>query len=247
MRCPHCGRNIPDGSIFCLYCQEDISEEDRLKPKKNEKMAELDLTYRGIYFSDIASHWNWALEQLSSDINSQLGPWFDNGWKIKNAFLLPSYLTVIRGQSWKAIGIDIAISAIFRTETSNTNYTRINVIGAKIPMIRDAESNNEELFYNPKNWYGFEYIQTDAEVKKTFSCYYDGFLVYIVTPNSPAQMSGLKFGDVIYKIDEKEVKTISDFNDALVDASISKGTTIFFFRRGTQHQANVFPDYPPWF
>jgi len=227
MLCPHCNRNIPDGSIFCLSCQEDISEEDRLQPRTNEKIAELDLTYRGIYFSDVSSHWNWSLEELSSDINSQLSSWFDYGWKIKNGFLLPSYLVAIRGTNWKAIGIDIAISAIFRTAVDPSNTSRMHVTGAKIPMIRGAESNSEELFYSVKNWYGFEYLQTDAEVKKTFSCYYDGLFVYIVTPNSPAQKSGLKFGDVIYKIDKKEVKTISDFDDAFTDTSI--------------------PDYPPWF
>lgn len=246
MRCPNCKKNIPDGAKFCLNCFVDITEEDRLQPKSYEKIAELDLTYRGIYFSDISSHWNWALEQLSSDIYEQLSPWFDSGWKIKNGFLLPSNLEVIRGANWKAIGIDIAVSTLFRTETSSTYHSRVNVIGAKIQMMREIESNDTAGFYESKSWYGFEYLQTNDEVKKTFSCYYDGLFVYIVTPDSPAQKGGLKYGDVIYKINEREVKTNSDFEYAFLDISISKGIEIYFFRRGSKCKINIIPDFPPW-
>ncbi len=242
IRCPNCNKTLPDGAMFCLNCSIDIAEKDRFQPKSNEKIAKLDLTYRGVYFSDISSHWSWALEQLSSNIYEQLSPWFDSGWKIKNSFLIPSNLEVIRGANWREIGIDIAISAIFRSTTSSEHHPRVNVIGAKIEMIREIENNDTTT----KSWYGFEYLQTNDEVKKNFSCYYDGFFIYIVTPDSPAQNGGLKYGDVVYEINGIELKSDLEFENSLLDVDISEGIEFLFIRKGKKYKANIIPEYPPW-
>lgn len=245
MKCPNCNNTIPIGAKFCINCGEDIPENYFLIKKDLEKVAKIDLQYRGVWFSDVASKWQWALGEVSEDINLQLNPWIESGWKIKNNFLTINNLVVDHGTNWGGVAIDIAISSIFRTQSS-ADHSRVHVLGAEIPMIRNNTEESDDKFYSNKDWYGIICYQNDDDIKKTYSIYFEGFFTYIVIPQSPAGKAGLKFGDVVYQIEGKDIKTYLDFDEALMNASVNKGAEFCFIRKGVNYKANVIPDFPPW-
>ncbi|MFP3422430.1 PDZ domain-containing protein, partial [Bacillus sp. SIMBA_161] len=61
----------------------------------------------------------------------------------------------------------------------------------------------------------------------------DAVLVEEVTPGSPAEEAGLRVGDVITKIGDREIKRYVDLRDALYrDATVGDTITIEYLRRG---------------
>lgn len=61
----------------------------------------------------------------------------------------------------------------------------------------------------------------------------DGVFVEAITPGSPAEEAGLRVGDVIIKIGDRDIKRYVDLRDALYrDASVGDNVTIEYTRRG---------------
>lgn len=60
----------------------------------------------------------------------------------------------------------------------------------------------------------------------------DGVFIEAITPGSPAELAGLRVGDVITKIGDREIKRYVDLRDALYrDASVGDSITIEYTRR----------------
>lgn len=81
-----------------------------------------------------------------------------------------------------------------------------------------------------------EVIAVPGNVREEFGISFekeDGVFVEEVTPGSPAEEAGLRVGDVITKIGNREIKRYVDLRDALYrDANVGDRVTIEYTRRG---------------
>lgn len=81
-----------------------------------------------------------------------------------------------------------------------------------------------------------EVVAVPGNVRERFGISFDnedGVFVEAVTPGSPAEQAGLRVGDVIIKIGNRDIKRYVDLRDALYrDASVGDNVTIEYTRRG---------------
>jgi len=66
-----------------------------------------------------------------------------------------------------------------------------------------------------------------------------GVLVSEVIPGSPSEASGIKAGDIILKINQKEVGNIQAFEDALSASEDAKSIRISLYREGKSKEVNL--------
>ncbi len=66
-----------------------------------------------------------------------------------------------------------------------------------------------------------------------------GVFVFKVTLNGPAGKAGLQRGDIILKVDDKEVNTVSDLRGAVGEHKIGDTVKITYDRNGSEDTANV--------
>ena len=66
-----------------------------------------------------------------------------------------------------------------------------------------------------------------------------GVFVFKVTLNGPAGKAGLQRGDIILKVDDKEVNTVSDLRGAIGEHKIGDTVKITYDRNGSEDTANV--------
>jgi serine protease Do len=72
----------------------------------------------------------------------------------------------------------------------------------------------------------------------------EGVLIREVRPNTPAEKAGLKAGDVITKVDDHAVKTVSELRDQLRQKSEQKTVKLTLLRKGAEMSVNVEPEQP---
>ena len=81
-----------------------------------------------------------------------------------------------------------------------------------------------------------EVIAVPGNVREEYGISFDqedGVFVEEVTPGSPAEEAGLRVGDIITKIGDREIKRYVDLRDALYrDATVGDTITIEYVRRG---------------
>ncbi len=68
---------------------------------------------------------------------------------------------------------------------------------------------------------------------------YDGVVVVEVIDNSPASKAGLKEKDVIVKVDNKDVKNISEFRYYLYKHNVGDEVNITVYRNGKTESIKV--------
>ncbi len=72
----------------------------------------------------------------------------------------------------------------------------------------------------------------------------EGVLVREVRPGTPAEKAGIKAGDIIYKVDDQQVKTVNQLRERLRSRRDQKTVAIGVVRKGTQVSVNVELDTP---
>ena len=72
----------------------------------------------------------------------------------------------------------------------------------------------------------------------------EGILVREVRANTPAEKAGLKAGDVITKVDDHPVKTVSELRDQLRQKNEQKTVKLTLLRNGAEMTVNVEPEKP---
>jgi S1-C subfamily serine protease len=72
----------------------------------------------------------------------------------------------------------------------------------------------------------------------------EGVLVREVRPNTPAEKAGLKAGDVITKVDDHPVKTVSELRDQLRQKNEQKTVKLTLLRNGAEMNVSVEPEQP---
>jgi serine protease Do len=72
----------------------------------------------------------------------------------------------------------------------------------------------------------------------------EGVLVREVRPGTPAEKAGLKAGDVITKVDDHPVKTVSELRDQLRQKNEQKTLKLTLLRKGAEMDVNAEPEQP---
>lgn len=108
----------------------------------------------------------------------------------------------------------------------------VNVALPVIDMLeRDGEVTRAQLGVTIQ-----EVIAVPGNVREEYGISFDnedGVFVEAITPGSPAEEAGLRVGDVIVKIGDRDIKRYVDLRDALYrDATVGDKVTIEYTRRG---------------
>jgi len=95
-----------------------------------------------------------------------------------------------------------------------------------------------KVSYPQKPWLGVYIAEINEEASKEYG-YPVGILVTDVTDNSPALEAGIKPGDVIIGIDDKELKTIDELKAALESYEVGDVIDVSLWRRGNEFALKV--------
>jgi serine protease Do len=85
---------------------------------------------------------------------------------------------------------------------------------------------------------GIKLQQLTDQLKEFFGVKH-GLLISEVLSDSPAEKAGLKAGDILFKVNQTDVHTINDVRSEIMKREIGEEVTLFFFRDGNEHQAEV--------
>ncbi|MGB0937019.1 MAG: trypsin-like peptidase domain-containing protein [Colwellia sp.] len=82
-----------------------------------------------------------------------------------------------------------------------------------------------------RGWLG---ISSDSE-----SLSAKGFVIESITPNSPAELGGLQQGDVVYKIGDENIKSLSQALDIIAETTPNTQLSFSLYRKGKPLKLNV--------
>ena len=109
----------------------------------------------------------------------------------------------------------------------NKNLDKVVILGDRSELNSENNNNkNKEVIEN----LGLELSELDANKRKEYKvpAYLSGVIITNIDKRGPAAQSGIEIGDVIYKINNTEIKKVSDVKNILVK---SKDINYFFINR----------------
>jgi serine protease Do len=115
-------------------------------------------------------------------------------------------------------------------------------IGFAIPinMAKSVMSQLKEKGRVTRGWLGVAIQSVTPEIKEKFALKTtEGALVGEVTKGSPAEMGGLKRGDVIISFDGKKVKEMNNLPSIVADTAVGKTVEIIVIRKGKEKRLTV--------
>jgi serine protease Do len=133
----------------------------------------------------------------------------------------------------EVIGIN---TAIFTQSGGNVG------IGFAIPinMAKSVMSQLKEKGRVTRGWLGVAIQSVTPEIKEKFGLKTtEGALIGEVTKGSPAEMGGLKRGDVIISFDGKKVKEMNNLPSIVADTAVGKTVEIIVIRKGNEKRLTV--------
>jgi serine protease Do len=109
-------------------------------------------------------------------------------------------------------------------------------MGEALPIIEELIQEG----YVVRPWLGVNLYNIDQSVKQQFDLAVDsGTLVVQVSPDSPADISGLKQGDVIVGFGDKEIKTTQDVREAILALNVGSEVKITYWRGNKKAETTV--------
>jgi S1-C subfamily serine protease len=122
-------------------------------------------------------------------------------------------------------------------------------IGFSIPIDTAREAANSILVHRPiaRPYLGISMIDLDAEMAKSLGVpsTHEGVLVSKVTPQSPADSSGLEEGDLIQKVNATPVRTGHDVQTIVREQKIGNQINMEVFHSGKiKHVSVKVSQYP---
>jgi serine protease Do len=133
----------------------------------------------------------------------------------------------------EVIGIN---TAIFTQSGGNVG------IGFAIPinMAKSVMSQLKEKGRVTRGWLGVAIQSVTPEIKEKFGLKTtEGALIGEVTKGSPAEMGGLKRGDVIISFDGKKVKEMNNLPSIVADTAVGKTVEIIVIRKGKEKRLTL--------
>lgn len=122
------------------------------------------------------------------------------------------------------------ISQSFAANGGNT-VTAIGI--SQVKPLMERLSNNEPIIYS-----GIKGQDVTTEVSEKTGIP-EGIWIDTVQADSPAMLAGLQIGDVIVKLDEEEVTTMSKYQDYLESCSQGQVVSITALRKGTEGYVEI--------
>lgn len=122
-------------------------------------------------------------------------------------------------------------------------------LGFAIPM-NDVKAMVEDIITNGyvtnKAFLGISPGSMNAELAAQFRYDVDeGVFVYAVEKGSAAEKAGLKMGDVILKVDDKDVATLEEFNVVKKQYAAGDTSTLTIYRDGKEQTVDIVWDAAP--
>jgi serine protease Do len=94
--------------------------------------------------------------------------------------------------------------------------------------------------YIIRPWMGVSLYSVDQIVIMRYRLVVDrGALVTRIAAGSPADKAGIKAGDVITAIDEKEIKAVDDLNDIVHGYSIGQQINVTYYRGSLKNRVSL--------
>jgi S1-C subfamily serine protease len=122
-------------------------------------------------------------------------------------------------------------------------------IGFAIPInaAKNCTCEMIEEGFSTRPWLGIVGLGLTSDVSRYYSIPLErGVLITKVTDGSPAQRAGIIMGDIILKIDDKEIETIEDLLRFVHQRKAGEKVSITVFRRGFEHHFEAtLSDMPP--
>jgi serine protease Do len=114
-------------------------------------------------------------------------------------------------------------------------------IGFAIPVNRAKRIVGDLMAYGKvrKAFLGVTVQRLTPELARYFEVPEDGVLVTDVVDESPAKKAGISPGDVILSVDDKAVKSLEDFQEALEEQRVGETADIKLFRKGREGECKV--------
>lgn len=92
------------------------------------------------------------------------------------------------------------------------------------------------------DWLGVQALTLTPQLRNKFAIRTDrGVLLSELSPNGPAERSGLKIGDVVMQVNSTEVKDLDSFHDAIINARDYEEVFIIFLRRNIAYKVTIVP------
>ena len=109
-------------------------------------------------------------------------------------------------------------------------------MGEALPIIQELVRKG----YVVRPWLGVSLYNVDQFVQQQFDLTVDsGALIVQVSPDSPADQSGLKQGDVIIGFDDSEIKTTQDVREAILASEVGSEVKITYWRGNKKAEITV--------
>ena len=121
----------------------------------------------------------------------------------------------------------------------------IIALKSKVPILVSAKILGEQgISVTKKSVFGERYGIRSQELTPSLASYFNfkdkkGVLVAEVLPGSASETSGIKAGDIITKVNSKEVRSVQEFEEMFDAAKVGDSVRIFLFRDDKFQEVNL--------
>jgi len=196
--------------------------------------------YLGIYFQELTEESIKTLDLKDIEYGMLVNSVFENSPAEKAGIKTGDIIIELNGKTLKKAS-DLALTIGNSKPGTKINLTIIRE-GRKLSVdvilgVRDEEKiaqDNSEKGGNILEGYGIELTELNNNLRDKYNIpsYLTGALITRVYQNSKAFASGLREGDLIFKINNRNIKSVSDVEKILKDSN--SGNYFFIFRNGRE-------------
>ena len=164
-----------------------------------------------------------GLENVTGALASQV---FMGSPADKGGFLPGDYVTALNGKPVRSV--DQLVRDVGDLKSGETAVFTVTRSGKSIDLTVKIEERSEEITSDSsKLWPGFMPYEITNDLRRRFNISegQKGVLVTNVTPKSPAAVMGLQSGDIIVKVNDRNVSSIQEFYSRM--AAIPSGEIWF--------------------
>ncbi len=158
-----------------------------------------------------------------------------NGEKVRNSQVLVDIISEL------APGVEVKVS-LHRDGKAQEVKAVLGKREPKEKIVREMQK--KKYVFGSGAFLGIRLLELDSDLAPYFSVKADeGVLIMSVEKDTPAAKAGLKAGDVIVKMGEKEVQAPTDIHEALAGLKKGDKITVSVIRHGKKETIQVEPDF----
>jgi S1-C subfamily serine protease len=119
--------------------------------------------------------------------------------------------------------------------TAVTPYNEVDEVHFGVPayLLRSRADQIINLGYVPRKWFGFNLISLNDSIRLSYDIpeEIEGMFVVYVEEGSPADLSGLRAGDVIVEFNGETVDSLDTLKNELEKLKVDDTTSMVYLRR----------------